>query len=167
MRPKGRGVVIPTPTNRAAARESDDQVLQIGEVANRVGLSLRTIRHWDEVGLVVPSARSTGGFRLYTDADVERLQFIKTLKPLELSLDQISDLMAVIDAARDADGPDGDDATDLRARLGMYRAATEARIEALRGQVHGLESLSRELKTLAERKDDPRAPSAPRATDRQ
>jgi DNA-binding transcriptional MerR regulator len=45
-------------------------MMQIGEAAERVGLSLRTIRHWDEVGLVVPSARSNGGFRLYTEADI-------------------------------------------------------------------------------------------------
>lgn len=146
-------------------KESDDQVLQIGEVANQVGLSLRTIRHWDDVGLVVPSARSTGGFRLYTDSDVERLRFIKSLKPLDLSLDQMRDLVTVIDAARETDG-DGDRAADLRARLGMYRAAAEARIEALRGQVYGLETLSRELKALAERKDSSQAPRSPRAADR-
>ena len=44
--------------------------MQIGEVAERVKLSLRTIRHYEEVGLVPPSARSKGGFRLYTEADV-------------------------------------------------------------------------------------------------
>jgi len=47
---------------------------QIGQVAGAVGLSLRTIRHWEEVGLVLPSGRSAGGFRLYTDQDTaERL----------------------------------------------------------------------------------------------
>ncbi|MDN5914288.1 MAG: MerR family transcriptional regulator [Pseudonocardia sp.] len=138
-------------------------MLQIGEVATRVGLSLRTIRHWDEVGLVVPSARSTGRFRLYTEGDVERLQFIKTLKPLDLSLDQIKDLVSVMDAARDAgrtEQADDDTAADLRGRLGMYRAAAEARTEALRAQVRGLETLSRELKSLAERQDSPPASRA-------
>ena len=53
---------------------SDGQLHQIGTVAERVGLSLRTIRHYEEVGLVVPSGRSAGGFRLYTDGDVERLE---------------------------------------------------------------------------------------------
>ncbi len=137
-------------------------MLQIGEVAARVGLSLRTIRHWDEVGLVVPSARSTGGFRLYTEDDVERLQFIKTLKPLDLSLDQIKDLVSVMDAARaveDTDRTRGED-DDLRTRLGMYRAAAEARIEALRAQVQGMEALCRELKSLAERPEPLREPRA-------
>ncbi|CAM5727047.1 hypothetical protein SBADM41S_09163 [Streptomyces badius] len=46
--------------------------MQIGEVAARTELSLRTIRHYEETGLVVPSARSRGGFRLYTEYDVAR-----------------------------------------------------------------------------------------------
>lgn len=127
---------------------------QIGEVATRVGLSLRTIRHWDEVGLVTPSARSTGGFRLYTEDDVERLRFVKTLKPLDLSLDQIRDLMGVIDTARgrlDAGAPVDDDA---RHRLDLYRSAAESRIEALHARIHGLELLSRELRALSEPRRD-------------
>lgn len=123
---------------------------QIGEVATRVGLSLRTIRHWDELGLVTPSARSTGGFRLYTEDDVERLRFVKTLKPLDLGLDQIRALMAVIDGARtdlDAGRPVDDDARD---RLALYRTAAESRIEALHARIHGLELLSRELRALSE-----------------
>lgn len=130
-------------------------MLQIGEVATRVGLSLRTIRHWDEVGLVTPSARSVGGFRLYTDDDLERLRFVKTLKPLDLSLDQIRDLMGVIDAARarlDSGGPVDDDA---RHRMELYRTAAESRIEALHARIHGLELLSRELRALSEPRDDP------------
>ena len=47
-------------------------LLQIGQVAEATGLSLKTIRHYDEVGLVTPSERSPGGFRLYTTADVDR-----------------------------------------------------------------------------------------------
>ncbi|MGH8964344.1 MAG: MerR family transcriptional regulator [Actinomycetes bacterium] len=122
-------------------------VLQIGEVAARVGLSLRTIRHWDEMGLVVPSGRSPGGFRLYTEADIDRLTFVKTLKPLEFSLEQMRDLLRTIDGLEA--GPRGDDATELQGRLAMYRAATDSRIEALRAQVQGLEVLSRELRRLA------------------
>ncbi len=60
--------------------------MQIGEVAERTGLSLRTIRYYGEVGLVVPSARSKGGFRLYTESDVARLLLIKQMKPLGVQL---------------------------------------------------------------------------------
>lgn len=71
---------------------------QIGAVAERVGLSLRTIRHYDEIGLVVPSGRSPGGFRLYTDDDVDRLLHIKAMKPLGFSLEEHAVLLAHRDA---------------------------------------------------------------------
>ncbi|GEL19846.1 MerR family transcriptional regulator [Pseudonocardia asaccharolytica DSM 44247 = NBRC 16224] len=123
--------------------------MQIGEVANRVGLSLRTIRHYHEVGLVVPSERSAGGFRLYTEADVERLALIKTLKPLDFTLEQMRELLATVDAVRGDPGDDEERTAALLGRLAMFRAAADGRIDALRAQVHGLETLSRELKSLA------------------
>ncbi|MBW0105477.1 MerR family transcriptional regulator [Pseudonocardia sp. KRD291] len=127
--------------------------MQIGEAANRVGLSLRTMRHWDEVGLAVPSARSVGGFRLYTEADLERLLVIKTFKPLELSLEQMRELLATMDAvaANAAGAGEGDvEAADvLLERLTMFQAVTDSRIEALRAQAQSLETLSRELRRLA------------------
>ena len=49
---------------------TDEPVMQIGEVAARTELSLRSLRHWEDVGLLRPSGRSDGGFRLYTPADV-------------------------------------------------------------------------------------------------
>ncbi|OZM81471.1 MerR family transcriptional regulator [Pseudonocardia sp. MH-G8] len=123
--------------------------MQIGEVAARVGLSLRTIRHWDEMGLVVPSERSTGGFRLYTEADIERLALVKTLKPLDFSLEQMRDLLDTIDGLESDTGSDAERSSELHGRLAMYRAATDSRIEALRAHVQGLEMLSRELRRLA------------------
>jgi DNA-binding transcriptional MerR regulator len=56
--------------------------MQIGQAAARTELSITTIRHYDAAGLVTPSARSAGGFRLYTEADVERLLVIRRMKPL-------------------------------------------------------------------------------------
>jgi DNA-binding transcriptional MerR regulator len=71
--------------------------LQIGEVAARTELSIKTIRHYDDVGLVTPSARSAGGFRLYTDDDVERLLTIRRMKPLGFTLDEMRELLAALD----------------------------------------------------------------------
>jgi DNA-binding transcriptional MerR regulator len=73
------------------------ELFQIGAVAERVGLSLRTIRHYEEVAIVVPSARSAGGFRLYTEADIERLVQVKAMKPLGFSLDETRELMVLRD----------------------------------------------------------------------
>jgi DNA-binding transcriptional MerR regulator len=124
-------------------------MMQIGEAAERVGLSLRTIRHWDEVGLVVPSARSNGGFRLYTEADIERLALVKTLKPLDFSLEQMRELLATTDALAADCGTDEAATEDLLGRVAMYQAAASSRIEALRAQIQSLETLSRELRRQA------------------
>jgi succinate dehydrogenase/fumarate reductase-like Fe-S protein len=71
--------------------------MQIGEVAARTELSLRTIRHYEETGLVIPSARSQGGFRLYTETDVARLMVIRRMKPLGFTLEQMRDLLDATD----------------------------------------------------------------------
>jgi len=78
--------------------------MQIGQVATQTELSIATVRHYDEVGLVTPSARSAGGFRLYTEADVERLLVIRRMKPLGFSLAEMRDLLDAVDvlAAGDA-----------------------------------------------------------------
>jgi MerR family transcriptional regulator, copper efflux regulator len=75
--------------------------LQIGEVAARTELSIKTIRHYDEVGLVTPSARSAGGFRLYTTEDVDRLLAIRRMKPLGFTLDEMGELLTALDTLRD------------------------------------------------------------------
>ena len=79
---------------------SSQDHLQIGEVAARTELSIKTIRHYDEVGLVVPSARSAGGFRLYTADDVNRLLAIRRMKPLGFSLDEMRQLLAALDTIK-------------------------------------------------------------------
>lgn len=61
--------------------EHSADTMQIGEVAERTQLPLRTIRHYDEVGLVPPSARTEGGCRLYTEAAVERLNHVRRITP--------------------------------------------------------------------------------------
>jgi DNA-binding transcriptional MerR regulator len=75
----------------------DEQMFQIGAVAERVGLSLRTIRFYEETGIVMPSARSAGGFRLYTEADIDRLVQVKAMKPLGFSLEETRELMDLRD----------------------------------------------------------------------
>jgi len=127
--------------------------MHIGEVAERVGLSLRTIRYYEEVGLIAPSARTQGGFRLYTEADVNRLQLVKDMKPLGFSLDEMRDLLGVLDCLDD-DGTAGATHDQLIERLAMYRVAADARCDALRGQLRIAESfagtLSRRLATHRE-----------------
>jgi DNA-binding transcriptional MerR regulator len=59
---------------------------KVGELARRTGVSVRALHHYDEIGLLSPSHRSEAGYRLYTEADVMRLQQIRSLRTLGLSL---------------------------------------------------------------------------------
>lgn len=77
-----------------------DRTWRIGEVAERTGLTRRTLRHYDELGLLVPSSRSWGDYRLYDQGDLLRLLQIQNLKALGLSLPEIADALA--DPALDA-----------------------------------------------------------------
>lgn len=61
---------------------SDEPYLQIGEVAERTALTQRTLRFYEEKGLLKPPTRMDGGFRLYSEADVQRLEQIKRLQHL-------------------------------------------------------------------------------------
>ncbi|CAM3648007.1 MerR family transcriptional regulator [Isoptericola cucumis] len=112
---------------------SPDATLHIGAVATRTGLSLRTLRHYDEVGLVRPSARSEGGFRLYTEDDVERLLLVRRMKPLGFTLDEMAELLEITDVLEAGTLDDGGDDTggDARARLAGYLVAATERRAAL------------------------------------
>ena len=66
----------------------------IGEAAERTGLPQRTLRYYEEIGLLPPSARLEGGFRVYTEADVQRIEHILQLKRLlGFSLLQIKEIV--------------------------------------------------------------------------
>ena len=67
--------------------------LKIGELARRAGLTVRALRHYDDIALLVPSERSSGGYRLYGRKDVARLYRIQALRRLDLSLAEIQDLL--------------------------------------------------------------------------
>lgn len=116
--------------------------MQIGEVAQRVGLSLRTIRYYEEMGLVVPSARSAGGFRLYDENDVARLLLIKRMKPLDFSLEESRDLLEVLD---DLEGASEDDRPALVERLALYHQAARERVTAVQEQLVVAEGFAQDL----------------------
>jgi len=70
-------------------------LLRIGELAKVTGVTIRALRHYDEIGLLVPSARSEGGFRLYDQDDVARLYRIQALSRLNLPLNEIQRILAL------------------------------------------------------------------------
>ncbi|MFG2444978.1 MerR family transcriptional regulator [Nocardia fluminea] len=108
--------------------------LQIGQVAERTELSIKTIRHYDEVGLVTPSARSAGGFRLYTEADIERLLVIRRMKPLGFTLEQMRELLDALEVLDDASS-DPDERTRASAVVLECRTTATESCEKLRRQL--------------------------------
>jgi DNA-binding transcriptional MerR regulator len=116
---------------------------QIGEVAQTVGLSLRTIRYYDEVGIVVPSGRSAAGYRLYTDQDIERLLLVRDMKPLEFSLDEIREIVTTLDTITRGDSP----SPKLQTRLTLYATNGEERCDELREQLRAAQRIVETLRT--------------------
>jgi DNA-binding transcriptional MerR regulator len=76
---------------------SKTKPMRIGQLAAALGLNPKTIRYYEELGLLPPAKRSDAGYRLYDMADLERLQFIGKAKLLGLSLDEISTILSFCD----------------------------------------------------------------------
>src|SRR5512133_1079255 len=110
-------------------RSMGDELMHIGRVAQVVGLSLRTIRYYEEIGLVTPSGRTAGGFRLYNADDVDRLLLIKRMKPLGYPLEEMARLLRLIDALGDDSGDDAgvDSGVDPGVELSPEAALAELR----------------------------------------
>jgi DNA-binding transcriptional MerR regulator len=136
------------PASQPRLAPGDEHLAQIGEVADRLGLSLRTLRHWEEVGLVVPTARTEGGFRLYSNDDVERLEIVMRMKPLGLNLSEVRTLLELVEASG------GDNllaAEDLAARhdeLSEYLLRCEEAVAKLERRLREGRELRGQLRTL-------------------
>ena len=112
---------------------------RIGELAEALGLSHRTVRYYEEVGLIRPT-RSTGGFRLFSDRDLERIRLVLRFKGLGLSLEEIRKLLCR--------GDDAFSPQDLRAMheaLASRRQAFAAQIDRYR---EGIAQIDRALEFL-------------------
>jgi DNA-binding transcriptional MerR regulator len=123
---------------------SPSGLFKIGEVCERVGLSLRTVRYYDEIGLLTPSDRSPGGFRLYSEEDVSRLTVLKGMKPMGLTLDEIRHLMQVFDLAEDPSQLTDEDIESSVAALRAFASKGDERVEQL-------EALLAEVRRLNDR----------------
>jgi DNA-binding transcriptional MerR regulator len=127
---------------------------QIGEVVDAVGLSLRTVRFYEEAGLVIPVARTAGGFRLYDDDSIARLRLIMQMKPLGFTLDE---MRLLIEARDRIDAPDLDGPTRaaLLGRLEMFAAAAKEKCAALEEQLSVARAFSTDLADDVERHQGP------------
>ncbi|MFI1361063.1 MerR family transcriptional regulator [Streptomyces sp. NPDC020898] len=129
--------------------------MQIGEVAARTELSLRTIRHYEDTGLVIPSARSQGGFRLYTEADVARLMVIRRMKPLGFTLDEMRALLQATDRLDSDEELSAEEHGQLLERIRDFEQAAQERVVDLRTQLARAQEFAA---TLAARLDRTPAP---------
>jgi DNA-binding transcriptional MerR regulator len=98
-----------------------DRMMRIGELAERTGLSQPTIRHYDDTGLLSPSARTVGNFRLYSEADYEKLMVIRRMKPLGFTVDEMRRLLVIVEGLRRDDLP-ADERPDLLEQLRAFIA---------------------------------------------
>ena len=98
-----------------------DGLLTTGDMARLTGNTLRTVRFYEEAGILRPDRRSAGGHRLFSDRELDRLQFISDMRAAGLSLEEIRDLL------------------ELKENASNGRQAAETALRALDGQIHSLE----------------------------
>jgi MerR family copper efflux transcriptional regulator len=116
------------------AEESHSGLIQVGELAQAVGKTVRAIHHYEELGLLEPDARSKGRFRLYDQDAVTRVRWIAKLHDLGLSLTQIQEVVSTWEHSTSA----------ARANA-TIREMYAAKLEDTRTQIERLHELEREL----------------------
>lgn len=80
-----------------------EQLYKIGQVSKKARVTLRTIRYYEELGLIEPVVRTKGGFRLYREESIERLRLIQGLKLLDFSLSKIKEMFKIRQMAQSGD----------------------------------------------------------------
>ena len=123
-----RDAVLMETANTAPRRSEDSGELTVGQVAGLVGVSVRTLHHWDEIGLVVPSARSWAGYRLYEPDDVARIHRVLVYRETGMPLAEV---------ARVLDDPD----VDATAHLARQRDLLQARIAHLTRMLRAVDTM--------------------------
>jgi DNA-binding transcriptional MerR regulator len=105
----------------------------VSQVSRLAHVTVRTLHHYDEIGLLVPSQRTDKGYRLYTEADLQRLQQVLLFKELGFALDAIASLIDEPAAERRAA------LLNQREKLRVERRKTEAVLRAIETAIHALE----------------------------
>jgi DNA-binding transcriptional MerR regulator len=108
--------------------------MKIGELAKTVGINPKTIRYYEEIGLLPPAPRTESGYRQYGDEDAERLEFIRSAQALGITLGEIKEVLAFRDR--------GAYPCPYVLRL------IEAKLREIESRVQGLRFLARDLRRL-------------------
>ncbi|WP_308159098.1 MerR family transcriptional regulator [Curtobacterium sp. ISL-83] len=118
---------------------TEQHLMHIGEVAERTGLSIKSIREYDTAEVLHPSSRTEGGFRLYSEEDVEWLLMVRRMKPLGFSL---AEAAILVDAVRVLDTAEpGVDVAAVRSRVASFVSDAEVRRERLQAQLGMVDEL--------------------------
>lgn len=131
--------------NETETTASSGSLMHIGEVAERTGLSVKTIRDYDAAQVLHPSGRTDGGFRLYSEDDVARLLMVRRMKPLGFSLGEASILVDAVTMLDEAQ-PDVD-VTAVRSRVTAFIRDAETRRDRLGEQLHMVDEFLDELRS--------------------
>jgi DNA-binding transcriptional MerR regulator len=126
------------------------EALTVGQVAERFGVTVRTLHHYDQVGLLVPSERTSAGYRLYTAEDITRLQQVVVYRRLGFALEEIVVLLED-QAAADSDAVAGHlrrQRAVVLSRLDEMRDLVTAIDQALEKEMSGIKLTSEEQKEL-------------------
>jgi DNA-binding transcriptional MerR regulator len=140
---------------------ADEQTrYQIGEVAERTGVTQRTLRFYEERGLVEPPERMEGGFRLYTDDDINRIEYIKRLQDLlGFTLAEIKEMVEAEDLQKQIIAtfrPDRELPARER-RTERIIAALDAQLEVVERKIDQMSELRKELRGKLKRTNKRRA----------
>jgi MerR family transcriptional regulator, repressor of the yfmOP operon len=138
-----------TETTKPVA-EARVRLLRIQETAAEVGLTSRSVRYYEELGLLKPAARSEGDYRLFDDSDLERLRFIKGLRDdAGFSLAEIAQLLEDQDARERGHAAyhATTDPAERRRLLSERVASYDRQIETLRRKIGRLAAMVEETET--------------------
>ena len=115
--------------------------MTVGEVAKKMGVTVRTLQYYDKEGLLSPSAESEGGRRLYTDKDLITLHQIISLKSLGFSLDDIKERLISLETPADVANALTEQADDMRQKIEQLQASLSA-IEQLKAEVLQMQTVN-------------------------
>lgn len=156
------------PAGQASGQVPPDGDYRIDQVAARTGLTKRTLRYYEEIGLLPPPTRTEGGYRLYSEQDVQHLELIKRLRDLlGVSLAEIRE-MAQAEEERQQLRAASSQETDPRARIAsLERASALARrqLAIVEEKLTGLQEMRATLLARLERQAQRRAEWATRLTE--
>ncbi|MDD5544312.1 MAG: MerR family transcriptional regulator [Acidobacteriia bacterium] len=124
-----------------ASMVANNPYIKIGTLARNAQVSLRTLRYYEEIGLISPASHSQGGHRLYTSEDMKRLEVINYLKSLPLSLEEIREIFTIKKTAS---------ARDKKEQVALLIKALYGKLNAVNTRLRELTEVKDELSAMVE-----------------